>query len=288
MARQQLRRLVADGRLYLYSMRWRADLDGERVIAVALYHAETGDEHRPRGQPMRAKFLTRAAEWIDTAVAMPADVRAVLDRALALGWDGRREGWLLPASGLERPELVLSGPTRLREWASEHRVQAVHFDDPALAERIAGDLGLPPVPAAHKAAEAQWRDERRYLLRSRFGRSVHLYTLGVAELVAALAVIARRAPRLGVSVAGLSASLVGADTIPAGDIVPPEHWAAQPGARRYPGSRETDVVWAFDAPDGPRIEAYQFHADEPDRLWRWTSLHDAGSIERRFPRPSTS
>lgn len=288
MASKQLRRIVADGRLYLYSMRWSTDLDGERVIAVALYHAETGDEHRPRGQPMRAKFLTREAEWIDTSVAKPADVRAVLDRALALGWDGRREGWLLPASGLERPGLVLSGPTRLREWAGERPVRVVGFQDPALAERIAADLGLPPVPAAHKAAEGQWRDERRYLLRSRFGQFAHLYTLGVAELVAALAAVARRAPRLGVSVAGLPGSLVGPDTADAADIVPPAHWATQPGARRYSGPRETDVVWAFDGPDGPRVEAYQFHPDEPERLWCWTSLREAGTIERRFPRPSTS
>lgn len=288
MARKSLRRLAVDGRLYLYSAGWSHDLDGERVVSVALFHAETGQDHRPRGKPMRAKFLAREAAPVATVVALPADVRAVLDRARELGWDGRREGWLLPASGLERPDLVLSGPTRLREWAADQPVHVIHFEDHALAERIAGDLGLPPVPAARGAAEAQWRDEGRYLLRSRWGGYAHLYTRSVAELVAVLAMLARRAPRLGVSVASLPTSFAGPDEVAAAEVVPPERWAAEPDARRYAGFRETDVVWTFTGPDGPRVEAYQFHADEPDRLWRWTSLHDAGSVERRFPLASAS
>lgn len=280
MARKPLRRLVVDGRLYLYSMGWTYDLDGERVVAVALYHAETGQENRPRGQPMRAKFLTREAAVVDTSIAFPADARAVLERALTLGWDGRREGWLLPASGLERPGLVLSGPTRLREWAAGKPAYVLHFEDTTLAERIAGDLGIPAVPAARGAAEAQWRDETRYVLRSRWGRLVHVYTRSVAELVAALAAVARRAPRLGGSVAGL-ASVTPEAT---GEVVPPEHWATQPEARQFPGVRERDVVWTYAGPDGPRVEAYEYHPDAPEHLWRWTSLHEGGSVERRFPR----
>lgn len=283
-ARKALRSLVADGQMYLYSAGWSVDLDGERVLSVALFHAEIGSEHRPRGKPMRARFLARVPD--PTLRAVPADIRALLEQACALGWDGRREGWLLPASGLERPDLVLSGPTRLREWAAGQAVHAVRFEDHGLAERLAVDLELPPVPAARRAAEAQWRDPRRFLLRSRWRREAQLYTRSVAGLVAVLAALARRAPQLGVSVAGLSASIVGPGEgeLAAAEVEPPARWAAEPGARRYPGPREGDVVWTFTAAEGPRVEAYEFHAEAPDHLWRWTSLHDAGSIERRFQR----
>lgn len=280
-----LRRLVADGQMYLYSMGWSQDLDGERVVSLAIFHAETGHEHRRSGQPMRAKFLSRHPEYpAQRAAALPADVRAVLDRARELGWDGRREGWLLPASGLERPDLVLSGPTRLKEWAAGQPVYALSFPEHGLAARVAEDLALPPVPAARGAAEAQWRDERRYLLRSRWGRFACLYTRSVEGLIAGLVTLSRRAPQLGVSVSSPSARIVGPGEgeVPAAEVAPPERWAAQPEARRFAGPGEEDVVWTFTAADGPRIEAYQHHPDAPHGLWRWTSLHDAGSVERRF------
>ena len=85
-AGKALRSLVADGQLYLYSAKWSVDLDGERVLSVALFHAEIGSENRPRGKPMRARFLARAPD--PTLRAVPADIRAVLEQACALGWDG--------------------------------------------------------------------------------------------------------------------------------------------------------------------------------------------------------
>jgi hypothetical protein len=286
-SRNPSRRLVADGQLYLYTMGWSHDLDGERIVTVTIHHADPDRARRRRGQPLRAKFVSREAEYpADTAVALPADVRATLDRGRELGWNGSRELWLLPDSGLQRPGLVLSGPTRLRDWAGGGTVHVAHFEERAPAERVAADLDLSFVPAAAGAAEAQWRDARRYLLRSRWGPRLHLYTRGVGELVAALEVLARRDPELGFSVASRPTALVGPgpDELAAADVVPPERWAERPEARRYRGPRDGDVVWTFAAADGPRVEAYQHHADAPDRLWRWASLHDAGSIERRFRR----
>ena len=284
-ARKQLRSLVADGQLYLYSAGWRQDLDGERIVSVAVFHAETGREQVPRGKAMRANFLARNAECpAPGAIAYPHDVRAVLEAAKLLGWDGKREGWLLPASGLECEALVLTGPTRLRAWAGEQPVYVLDIEEAEIAGRLASALGLPPVPAARNAAEAQWRDDRMYLLRSRFGRFAHLYTRSVADLVVALHALQRRAPQLGATVSAKSAQLIGPGEgeLPAGEITPPEHWGELPDANPHPGLLENDVVWTIPGDDGPRIEAYQFHPDAPDRLWRWTTMHGDTAIERRF------
>jgi hypothetical protein len=284
-ARKTLRRLVADGQLYLYTTGWTYDLDGERVVSVALFHSEVGREQHPRGKPMRAHFLAREAEYPAASVAAkPADVRAVLDQALALGWDGRREGWLLPACGLERPNLVLSTKTRLKGWAADAPIFAAHIEEAAIAERLATALAVPPVPGARGAAEAQWQDDRRYILRSRWGTFVHVYTRSVAELVHVLATLHRRAPQLGASVAAIPAQEV-LHGFPPDQVVPPEHWATQPDATRHHGVRPTDRLWSFTTPDGPAIESYEFDREVPDRLQRWTSLRDAGSVERRSLAP---
>ncbi len=283
MARKTLRRLVADRQLYLYTTGWTYDLDGERIVSVALFHSETGREQHTRGKAMRANFVSREAEYpAPTIAAMPSDVRAVLDKALELGWDGSREGWLLPACGLERPNLVLSTKTRLRAWAGEAPIFVATIDEAEIAGRLAEALGVPPVAASRGAAEAQWQDDRRYILRSRWGQSVHVYTRDVAELVDVLRTLQRRAPQLGASVAAIP-SQASTSGDPAIEVVPPEHWASYPGATRHRGMREVDVVWTFTAADGPAIETYEFHPDAPDRLWRWTSLRTEGCVERRFP-----
>ena len=283
MARKTLRRLVADGQLYLYTTGWTYDLDGERIVSVTLLHSETGREQHPRGKAMRANFLSREPEDpAPTIAALPSDVRAVLDKALALGWDGSREGWLLPACGLERPNLVLSTKTRLRAWAGDAPVYVAHVEEAEIAEHLAKALGVPPVPAARGAAEAQWQDDRRYLLRSRWGQRVHVYTRSVADLVDVLRTLQRRAPQLGASVAAIPAPPNTSGEPPI-EVVPPEHWASYPEATRHRGMREPDVVWTFTAADGPAIETYEFHPDAPDRLWRWTSLRATSSAERRFP-----
>ena len=284
-ARKQLRSLVADGQLYLYSAGWRQDLDGERIVTLAVFHAETGREQVPRGKAMRANFLARHAENPPPGpIAHPHDVRAVLEAAKLLGWDGKREGWLLPASGLELEHLVLTGPTRLRAWAGEQPVYVLDIEEAEIAGRLAAALGLPPVPAARNAAEAQWRDDRMILLRSRFGRFAHVYTRSVADLVVARAALQRRAPQLGAAVSAKPAQIVAEGELSPADIIPPEHWGDLAEANPHPGLGDNDVVWTMPGADGPRIEAYQFHPDAPDRLWRWTSMHGTTAIERRFAR----
>jgi hypothetical protein len=284
-ARKPLRPLVADGQLYLYSAGWRQDLDGERIVSIAVFHAETGREQVPRGKAMRANFLARHAEPPAPGVAAyPHDVRAVLEQAKLLGWDGKREGWLLPACGLERPDLVLTGPTRLRAWADERPVYVLEIEEAEIAGRLARALGLPPVPSARDAAEAQWRDDRMFLLRSRFGHHAQVYTRSVADLVVALTALERRAPQLGAEVSAKAAQVLGPGEgeLPAADVVPPEHWGELAGATPHPGLHDNDVVWTIVGDDGPRIEAYQFHPDAPERLMRWTSMHGDAAIERRF------
>lgn len=284
MSAQKQRRLVVDGEVYLYSMGWSYDRDGERIVTVAVSRSDDSGRKR-RGQPVRARFVAREAEYpAPTAVALPRDVRAVLDRARELGWDGSRQLWLLPDCGLQRPDLVLAAPTRLREWAGERTIHCVYFEDLGRAPQVAEELGLAFVEATRGAAEPQWRDERRMMLRSRWGRLVSLYTLAVGDLVEAIAVIGRRIAESGLSVDSRPAQIVGPGTgeIPAAEVVPPEQWASRPEARRYRGPRERDVVWTYAGADGPRVEGYSYHSDAPDRLWRWISVADGGSIERRF------
>jgi hypothetical protein len=143
---------------------------------------------------------------------------------------------------------------------------------------------VPFVEASRGAAEPQWRDDRRFMMRSRWGRYVSLYTLTVGDLVEAIAVIGRRIPESGLSVDSRPSEIHGPTTgeVAASDISPPERWATKPEARRYRGSREKDVVWTYAAADGPRVEGYSYHSDAPDRLWRWISIADGGSVERRF------
>ena len=283
MARKPLKSLVAETQLYLYSAGSSVDLDGERVVSIAIWYAETGNEQAPRGLPMRANFLARDPDAAPhTVVAEPWDVRAVLEQAHLLGWDGRREGWLLPSSGLQLPALVLAGPTRLRAWSADRPVYVVHVEAASLAERLAKELGLPAVPAARDAAEAQWRDDRRYMLRCRRGGLVHIYTRSVADLHEVLAAVARRGRSLGVTVAAIPSQTVGPPASASVEVVPAAHWAEDERATPYPGPHDMDVVWAIAGDDGPRVEAYEFAADDPDRLLRWVSLHDGGSLERRF------
>jgi hypothetical protein len=284
MSEQKQRRLVVGDEVYLYSMGWTYDRDGERIVTVAVSRSDDSGRKR-RGQPVRARFVSREAQYpIANVVALPRDVRAVVDRARELGWDGSRQLWLLPECGLQRPNLVLAPPTRLREWAGEKTMHCVTFEDLGRAPQVAGELGMPFVEASRGAAEPQWRDDRRMMLRSRWGRYVMLYTLGVGDLVDAIAVIGRRIAESGLSVDSRPSQIVGPGTgeLPAADIIPPGRWATKPEARRYRGPRDNDVVWTYVAADGPRIEGYIHHSDAPDRLWLWISMSDAGSIERRF------
>lgn len=285
---KSFRRLVADGSLFLWRMSWRYDLDGERIVNLTVFFAEPGsDPPRRRGKPLRARFLSREPEYpAPTAVALPSDVRAAIDRGRELGWDGDRMLWLLPASDLQRPGLVLTGPSRLREWAGASRVFIAGFEDGGLAEPLAGDLGALPVAEELGAAEAQWRSDRFLVRRSRFGGWSTVYTRSVEDLGAVLATAARRAPTAGASVSALSAQVSGpgASELPKAEILPPEHWASHPGAKKYRGSRDSNVIWVLPEPGGLRIESYDYHPDAPERLWRWTSLQGDLAIERRFRR----
>jgi hypothetical protein len=281
---QKQRRLVVGEEVYLYSMGWTYDRDGERIVTVAVSRSDDSGRKR-RGQPVRARFVSREAEYpAPSAVALPGDVRAVVDRARELGWDGSRQLWLLPECGLQRPDLVLAPPTRLREWAGERTMHCVSFEDLGRAPQVAGELVMPFVEASRGAAEPQWRDDRRFMMRSRWGRYVSLYALTVGDLVEAIAVIGRRIPESGLSVDSRPSEIHGPTTgeVPASDVIPPERWATKPEARRYRGPRDKDVVWTYVAADGPRVEGYCYHSDAPDRLWRWISIADGGSVERRF------
>lgn len=283
MSEQKRRRLVVGDEVYLYSMRWRYDRDGERIVTVVVGRSDDG--LRRRGQSVRARFVSREPEYpAPSAVALPGDVRAVVEHARELGWDGSRQLVLLPGCGLQRPKLVLTTPTRLREWAGEKTMHCVCFEDLGRAPQVAGELGVPFVEASRGAAESQWRDDRHFMMRSRWGRTVMLYTLAVGDLVAAIAVIGRRVPERGLSVDSRPAKIVGPGTgeLPLSEVIAPEKWASKPEARRYRGGRDTDVVWTYAGADGPRIEGYSYHSDRPDRLWRWISMADEGSIERRF------
>ena len=82
-----LRRLLVADQLFLWTMRWSYDRDGERIVHLTVLRAEEGE---PRGQPVQARFLARRPTLVDTAAALPGDARAAVDHARARGWDGSR------------------------------------------------------------------------------------------------------------------------------------------------------------------------------------------------------
>lgn len=280
MARARLRRLVVDERTFLYRMDWHHDRDGERIVEVAIYCTDPERSDRPRGHWLRAHFVSREPEYpADSAVALPADVRAVLDRGRELGWNGTKDRWLLPACGLERPSLVLTAPTRLRAWAGDAALYVLVVPA-ALAEPLARELGAPVVAEARGGAEAQWRDDHTFVLRSRWGQLASVYLRTLDDLVGVLDLLSRRFPQAGTSLQVLPAQVLG-PTAPA-EATQPGTWATQPAARRHRGWREGDVIWTFVGPDGPQLEAYEFYPDAPDRLWRWLSVRGDVAVERRF------
>jgi hypothetical protein len=277
-----LRRLAFDDHTFLWRMRWTYDSNGERIVHLTVLHADGG---RPRGQPLRARFLARgAAGPAQTTVALPGDVRAAVDLARAHGWDGSRTHWLLPAAGLDRPGLVLSTPTRLREWAGEDPLFIAYFDDTSVAAPVAAELGAVAVPEAAGGVEAQWSGPRCFVLS--WERSVSVYTRRVDDLAAALSAAHRHAPGAGASISAQPAQIhgPGSGEIAFSEVLAPNHWIGVANATRYPGARKHDATWVIEDPDGVRIEAYHHHPDQPDRLWAWTTLRacDGTAVTRRF------
>lgn len=203
--RRKLRRLVAGDQEFLWHMTWSYDRDGERIVSLTVLHA-VGE--RPRGQPLRARFVSSGPAYpADTSAALPGDVRAAVDLALARGWTGKETHWLLPNAGLVRPSLELAAPTRLREWAGVAQLYALHFGGASpdgFAAGLAHALELAADPATEGAAEVQWHSPRFFLLRSRF-HSVSLYARTVADLALALATAARGEPGVTASLRALPA-----------------------------------------------------------------------------------
>lgn len=280
-----LRRLVVGDTLFLWRMSWVYDLDGERIVDLSVRFARSSQDARPRGQPLRARFVSREPEYpAATAVALPGDARAAIDRGLALGWKGTQTLWLLPACGLSRPDLVLTGRTRLREWAGGARPYSLHVGDASLAGRLGAELGASPVADTEGAEEAQWRCPRWCVLRSRWGNAASIYSRDLEGLAHAISTVTRCAPKASLSVSALGATIrgPGIGEVPAAEVVPPERWGEIAGAVRHRGPRECDAIWTIPDGESVRVEAYHHHHEGPLRLWRWVSLSREASIERRF------
>lgn len=283
--RRKLRRLVVGDQEFLWRMSWSYDRDGERIVSLSVLHA-VGE--RPRGQPLRARFVSSGAYRIDTSAALPGDVRAAVDLALARGWTGKETHWLLPGAGLVLPSLELAPPTRLREWAGQAQLYALHLGDAppdVFAASLAHALEIPADPATEGANEVQWHSPRFFLLRSRF-HAVTLYARSVADLALALETAARSAPSVTASLRAIPTARVhgpGTGEVPATDVIPPSHWASVAGATRHAGPRPTDAIFLVRDASGLHLEFYMYHHDAPDRLWLWTTLHEREpAVERRF------
>lgn len=281
MARKHLRTLTAFDRTFVWSMRWSYDRDGARIVHLTVLHAEDG---RPRGQPLRARLLSREPAYpAQTAVALPSDARAALDFARARGWDGTRTHWLLPTSGLALPGLVLSTPTRLREWSGTRTLYVARYASGALVAPVAAALGAVAVPAAAAGAEAQWSGPRAFVLHDRSGPYFSVYTCDVLDLVAVLQEAHRIDPRAGATLRGLPSRARGTviqEAVSDGGIA----WAGAPGATRYPGARDDDANWVIEDKDGVRIESCVHQGKGPARLRYWTTLRAGGGaiIDRRI------
>lgn len=272
-----LRRLLVEDQLFLWTMRWSYDRDGERIVHLTVLRAEEGE---PRGQPVQARFLARRPTLVDTAAALPGDARAAVDHARARGWDGSRSLWLLPGCGFERPDLVLSTPTRLRAWAGRAPLLALHVDDAGLAGALATELAAAPEPSAAQGVERHWHGERCFVLRGRFG-GVTVYARRTTDIAAALAAVRRFAPKVGCSLRALGWKQDQAS--PAQGVPSPSAWETVRGATRHPGPRPMDTIWVIASDDDVRLEEFDHHPEAPGRLWRWFSVHAGRVIERRFP-----
>ncbi|MBL9103645.1 MAG: hypothetical protein JNL82_22045 [Myxococcales bacterium] len=280
MSTRSARRLTVGEHTFVWTMRWSYDRDGERVVSVSVCFS---DGERRRGHPLLVRFLSRRPEYpAPTCAALPGDARAALDLGRAAGWTGKRPHWLLPACGLERPDLVVSTPTRLREWARARPLFVAYLHQRGLGRPLADALAVPAVPESAGSSELQWRDERYYILNDRFGGSPAVYATTVEDLSVAIRTTHRVATRVGVAIRGLPATVRGPgdDQVPAHDVLPVTHWASVPGATRVPGARQPDAVWLIDTAEGPRIEAYVHGRDGAVRLW--TTMHDGETLERRF------
>lgn len=274
-----MRTLHVGDQAFLWHMRWSYDRDGERIVHVVVLHAEAG---RRRGQPLVARFTERHAAYPESTIAaLPGDVRACIDLARARGWDGTHTLRLLPADPLDRPDLVLAAPARLREWAGQDPLYVAHFDGREHVGPVIEALDARPVPEAAGGPELQWSSPRGLVLAR--GTRVAAYTRSVAGLAALLRAVHRRLPRSGASLRGLMTNKKSAGPDAGGEVHPPDHWAGAPNAVRMPGPRPHDVIWLLDDPDGARIEMYIHHGTS-DRLWIWTTFRasDGSVIDRRY------
>lgn len=273
---KKLRTLVADDRTFLWRMHWKYDRDGTRLLHLTVLHR--GDDGRPRGCPLYARFVASAPQgYVDASAVLPGDVRAAIDVARADGWDGARPYRLLPASGLLRPDLTLVAPTRLSEWTGDSPLYTLYFEG-LLADDLARLLEIPEDPAALGSPEMQWSSPRYFMLH-RPPRAQTLYTRSVADLAAALRAARSCSPDLAAAIHASHAQIFGPGRGEVTDITPMSAWA---GAQRYPGPRPGDALFVVRDPD-LHIEFYMHHATNPDRLWLWTTLRDDTTpIERRF------
>ena len=270
---------------------WRSPGDGA-PFGAALKNIDLGhDVSLSVGGDARWRFswrnaqtvsllLARRPTLVDTAAALPGDARAAVDHARARGWDGSRSLWLLPGCGLERPDLVLSTPTRLRAWAGRAPLLALHVDDAGLAGALATELAAAPEPSAAQGVERHWHGERCFVLRGRFG-GVTVYARRTTDIAAALAAVRRFAPKVGCSLRALGWKQDQAS--PAQGVPSPSAWETVRGATRHPGPRPMDTIWVIASDDDVRLEEFDHHPEAPGRLWRWFSVHAGRVVERRFP-----
>ncbi len=275
MARNKLRTLVADDKIFLWAMRWSYDRDGARIVHLTVMPSVDG---KRRGQPLLARFVDREPAYVDTTVVLPGDVRAAVDLARAHGWDGTRTHWLAADPG--RPGVVLAPPTRLREWSSDGQLYALWLPDASFADDLAADLDVPLDPSTRGTCETHWHSPRFFLLKSRFD-SLSIYTRTVADLALALEAVHHRARGVSTSLRALPARLHGPVTAEA-PLTPLATWTHHPGATRYPGPRDGDAIFLVRDPD-LHIEFYMHHSDAPERVWLWTTLREhTPAVERRY------
>jgi hypothetical protein len=255
---QGKRAIVVDGVRYAWRGSWSHDLDGERLIRLAVWRDED------RGGALEGWFV---GGWFIT----PGEVAAVIAFSRAHGWvpgKGRSPYRLHPGGGLTLPGWSVSRPAPIKCWAPEGPVFVVTLGTEA-GEALAAELQIERVVDSR----GEWQN-RTFLVRDQ-GPWSSAYARSFADLLTLLGAAAGRVRHVD----GASRR------------VPRQHVAFTPeearqvaGPAPFDGARSLgDRVWLHGDGEASSIECITLQTNPPfvGSVWRWLTITRTGVVDRR-------